>query len=233
MGILDIGVSGLSSARANLQTASHNISNVNTPGYSRQQVIQATNLAQSTNAGFIGQGVHVSTVERVYSQFLVSQSLQAQTKSSQLDTYLTQMSQVDNLLADTSAGLSPALQNFFGSLQDLANNPASVPSRQSLLSNSEALVSRFQALDENLSASREGINSQVQSTVTEINSIATNIANLNNNITVAEGTTGGQPPNDLLDQRDALVSELGKLVNTNLLDKAMETIMFLLVTVSH
>ncbi len=215
MGILDIGASGLSSARANLQTASHNISNVNTPGYSRQQVIQATNLAQSTDSGFIGQGVQVSTVERVYSQFLVSQSLQAQTKSSQLDTYLTQISQVDNLLADTSAGLSPALQDFFGSLQDLANNPASVPSRQSLLSNSEALVSRFQALDENLSASREGINSQVQATVTEINSIATNIANLNNNITVAEGTTGGQPPNDLLDQRDALVSELGKLVNTN------------------
>ncbi len=215
MGILDIGVSGLSSARANLQTASHNISNVNTPGYSRQQVLQATNLAQSTGAGFIGQGVHVSTVERVYSQFLVNQSLQAQTKSNQLDTYLTQISQVDNLLADASAGLSPALQNFFGSLQDLANNPASIPSRQSLLSNSEALVSRFHALDENLSASREGINSQVQGTVTEINSIATNIANLNNSITVAEGTAGGQPPNDLLDQRDALVSELGKLVNTN------------------
>ncbi len=215
MGILDIGVSGLSSARANLQTASHNISNVNTPGYSRQQVLQTTNLAQSSGAGFIGQGVQVSTVERVYSQFLVSQSLQAQTKSSQLDTYLTQISQVNNLLADASAGLSPALQNFFGSLQDLANNPASVPSRQSLLSNSEALVSRFQVLDESLSASREGINSQVQGSVDEINSIATNIANLNNSITVAEGTAGGQPPNDLLDQRDALVSELGKLVNTS------------------
>ena len=93
MGILDIGVSGLSSARANLQTASHNISNVNTPGYSRQQVLQTTNLAQSSGAGFIGQGVQVSTVERVYSQFLVRQS---QTKSSQLDTYLTQISQVNN-----------------------------------------------------------------------------------------------------------------------------------------
>lgn len=215
MGILDIGVSGLSAARANLQTASHNISNVNTPGYSRQQVFQATNLPQVSGSGFVGQGVHVSTVERIYSQFLVNQSLQAQTKSSQMDTYLTQISQVNNLLADAGAGLSPALQNFFGSMQDLANNPASIPSRQSLLSNSEALVTRFQILDQNLSASREGINSQVQASVTEINSLAKNIANLNNSITVAEGSAGGQPPNDLLDQRDALVSELGKLVNTN------------------
>ena len=215
MGILDIGISGLSSARANLQTASHNISNVNTPGYSRQQVLQTTNLAQGSGAGFIGQGVNVSTVQRVYSQFLVNQSLQAQTKSSQLDANLTQISQINNLLADSSAGLSPALQNFFGSMQDLANNPASVPSRQSLLSASEALVTRFQVLDENLSASREGINSQVQANVTEINSLAENIANLNTSITLAEGSAGGQPPNDLLDQRDALVSELGKLVNTN------------------
>ncbi len=215
MGILDIGVSGLSSARANLQTTSHNISNVNTPGYSRQQVLQSTNLPLSAGAGFVGQGVHVSTVERVYSQFLVNQSLQAQTKSSQLDSHLTQITQVNNLLADSSAGLSPALQNFFGSLQDLANNPASIPSRQSLLSNSEALVTRFQALDENLSASREGVNSQVQGSVNEINSLSKGIASLNNSITVAEGASGGHPPNDLLDQRDALVSELGKLINTN------------------
>lgn len=215
MGILDIGVSGLSAARANLQTTSHNISNVNTPGYSRQQVFQTTNLPQASGTGFVGQGVHVSTVERVYSQFLVNQSLQAQTKSSQMDTYLTQISQVNNLLADAGAGLSPAIQNFFGSMQDLANNPASIPSRQSLLSNAEALVTRFQILDQNLSASRESINSQIQASVTEINSLAKNIANLNNSITVAEGSAGGQPPNDLLDQRDALVSELGKLVNTN------------------
>lgn len=215
MGILDIGVSGLSSAMANLQTTSHNISNVNTPGYIRQQVLQTTNLAHSSGAGFIGQGVQVSTVQRIYNQFLVSQSLQAQTKSSQLDTYLTQISQVNNLLADTSAGLSPALQNFFGSMHDLANNPASVPSRQSLLSASEALVTSFQVLDQNLSASRDGINSQIQASVTKINSLAKNIANLNHSITVAEGTAGGQPPNDLLDQRDAMVSELGKLVNTS------------------
>lgn len=215
MGILDIGVSGLSAARASLQTTSHNISNVNTPGYNRQQVFQTTNLPQASGAGFVGQGVHVSTVERIYNQFLVNQSLQAQTKSSQLDTYLSQISQVNNLLADASAGLSPALQNFFGSMQDLANNPASVPSRQSLLSSSEVLVTRLQSLDQNLAASREGINSQIQGGVTEINSLAKNIANLNSSITIAEGRTGGQPPNDLLDQRDAMVSELGKLVHTN------------------
>lgn len=223
MGILDIGISGLTSARANLQTASHNISNVNTPGYSRQQTLQATNIAQGTGAGYVGQGVHVSTVQRIYSQFLVSQSLQTQTKSSELDANLTQMTQINNLLGDSSAGLSPALQNFFGSVQDLANNPAAASARQSLLSNAEALATRFQVLDDFLSDSRDGVNSQIQGSVKEINSIAKEIANLNTNITVAEGMAGGQPPNDLLDQRDALVTDLGKLVNTSFVKQSNGT----------
>ena len=218
--ILGISVSGLKAAQANIQTASHNISNVNTPGFNRQQAIQNTNISISSGAGFIGSGVHVSTVQRVYSEFLSTQALQAQTKSSQLDTYSAQISQIDNMVADPNAGLSPALQNFFNSAQDVATNPASVPSRQTLLSNSEALVTRFQAMDQRLTESREGINKQITSTISEINSLAQGIAELNHSISIAEGQAAGQPANDLLDQRDALTTELSKLINTSVVQQS-------------
>ncbi|MDP1558078.1 MAG: flagellar hook-associated protein FlgK [Nitrosomonas sp.] len=215
--ILGIGISGLNSAQSNLLTAGHNITNVDTPGYNRQKVIQSANTPQSTSGGYIGSGVHVSTIQRVYNQFLVSQSLQAQTKSSQLDSYFSEIAQINNLLGDSSAGLSPALQSFFSSVQDVATNPASVPSRQALLSNSQALVTRLQVMDQRLSESREGINAQIETGIGEINAIAQQIAELNYNITLSEAQAGGHPANDLLDQREALTTQLGKLVNTSVI----------------
>jgi flagellar hook-associated protein 1 len=215
MGMLNTGISGLSTAQANLLTTSHNISNADTPGYNRQQVIQTSNIAQSLGTGFIGQGVHVTTVQRIYSQFLVSQSLQVQTQSSQLDSQFTQIKQIDNMLADANSGLSPSLQNFFSAVHDVAANPAEAPSRQALLSNASALVSKFQAMDQRLTDIREGINQQITSNITEINSLASQIAELNQNIRSAEGAASGQPPNDMLDQRDNLVSQMSQLINTD------------------
>ncbi len=218
--ILGVGVSGLNAAQANLQTTTHNISNVNTPGYNRQQVIQNTNISISSGAGFIGSGVRVSTVQRIYSEFLVAQAQQMQTKSSQLDTHSAQISQINNMVADSSAGLSPALQNFFSSVQDVATNAASVPARQALLNNTEALVTRFQVMDQRLSDSRAGVNKQITSTVSEVNTLAQAIADLNHSISLAQGQAAGQPANDLLDQRDALTTELSKLINTSVVQQS-------------
>ncbi len=215
MGILSTGISGLSTAQANLLTTSHNISNADTPGYNRQQVIQTTNIPQSLGTGFIGQGVQVTTVQRIYSQFQVTQSLQVQTQSSQLDSQFTQIKQIDDMLADASSGLSPSIQNFFSAVHDVAANPAEVPSRQALISNAEALVSKFQAMDQRLSDIREGIDQQITSNVTEINSLASQIADLNHNIRLAEGASGGQSPNDMLDQRDNLINRMSQLINTD------------------
>ncbi len=214
--LLGIGSSGLNTAQANLLTTGHNISNVDTPGFSRQRVIQSANTASASGSGFVGTGVHVETVQRVYNQFIVSQALQTQTKSSQLDAYSAQISQIDNMLADSSAGLTPGLQNFFTGVQDVANNPASIPSRQALLSNTEALVTRFQVMDQRLTESRESVDAQLTNSVREINSLARGIANLNQSITIAESQAANQPANDLLDQRDAMTAELGKLIDTSI-----------------
>lgn len=214
-GILDIAVSGLASAQNQLLTASHNISNAGTPGFNRQQVLLSTNTPQSGGAGFIGRGVHSSTVQRIYNQFLASQSLQIQTQSQSLDSNYAQIKQLDNMFAETTSGLSPTLQNFFSAVHDVATNPAVIPSRQSMLSNADALVARFHSMDQRMSQIREGINTQITSTVVHINSLAKQIGEINKQIIWAEGAAGGQPANDMLDQRDELINQLNKLVNTD------------------
>lgn len=213
--ILDIGISGLLTAQSQLQTTSHNISNADTPGYKRQQVILNTNIPQSSGAGFAGRGVHSTTVQRIFSQFLVSQSLQVQTQSQSLDSNFAQIKQLDNMFAEATSGLSPTLQKFFSAIQDVATNPSVIPSRQAMLSNAEALVSRFHSMDQQVSQIRDGINSQIASSVTEINSLADQVAEMNHQILLAEGAAGGQPANDMLDQRDELVNQLSKLINTD------------------
>ncbi len=219
-GIFGIGLSGLNAAQAGLLTASHNISNAATPGYNRQQTVQASGLSQQTGAGFIGQGVNVATVKRIYSEFLANQVVQAQTQSSQLDSYYAQIKQLDNMLGDPNSGLSPALQSFFTAVDDVAANPAAVPSRQALLSGAQSLVSRFQALNQRFAEIREGINSQVTSSVTAINSLAQQIARLNQSIVSVQSVSSGQPANDLLDQRDALVAQLNQEVSASVVKQS-------------
>lgn len=220
MGIFNVGVSGLNAASMALQTTSHNISNASTDGYTRQQVVQTTNTPFSTGSGYLGQGTNVETVKRAYSQYLNAQVLSAQTGASSMDAYLAQVQQIDNLLSDSSAGLSPALASFFKGVQDATSNPSSVASRQSMLSSSQSLVAQFQAIDTRLTEIRLGVNSQISSEVTTINAYSAKIAEINQNIINAQASGNGQPPNDLLDQRDHIVASLNKEIRVQTVTQA-------------
>src|SRR5450432_1019943 len=162
-GIFGIGMSGLAAAQAGLLTTSHNISNVNTPGYSRQEVLLGARAPMLIGSGFFGQGVDVSSVRRIYSDFLASQALHAQSTASHLGTFNTQVSQLANLFSDPSSGLSPALADFFAGVNAVAANPADIPSRQTMLSTAQAMVGRFQQLQQQLEETRDGVNAQVTS----------------------------------------------------------------------
>lgn len=214
-GIFGIGLSGLNAAQAGLLTTGNNISNAATPGYNRQMTIQESNLARLTGSGYTGQGVNITTVKRAYSEFLSNQVVQAQTQSSQLDSYYAQIKQLDNILGDPSSGLSPALQSFFAAVDDVAANPAAVPSRQALLSGAQSLISRFQSLSQRFSEIREGINTQITGSVTTINSLAQQIARLNQSVVTAQSLAVGKAPNDLLDQRDALIAQLNQEISAS------------------
>jgi len=210
-GLISIGVSGMQAAQISLLTAEHNVTNASTPGYNRQRAIQATNTALMTGAGAIGQGVHVTTVERMYSSVLSTQVVRSQTSVSDLDSFYSQIKQIDNVLADTNSGVSPALQDFFKGVQQLASDPASLPARQAMVSSAQALTARFNSLNDQLTQMYDGVNSQVGSSVSAINSYTQQIASLNERIVDAQSSFS-QAPNDLLDQRDQLVADLNKVV---------------------
>lgn len=212
MSISSIGVSGLNAAQVGLLTTSHNIANASTPGYNRQEIVQGVNTPLFTGAGFVGQGTHVQTVKRIYDQFLSSQVLSAEAGAAQMDAYQAQIRQIDNVLADTSAGLSPALSAFFKGVQDVAANPSSVPGRQSMLSAAQALAARFQGLDQRFAEIRDGTNKQIAEQITQINAYSSQLADVNQRIIMAQAGSSNQPPNDLLDQREQMLRDLNKLV---------------------
>lgn len=207
--ILSIGQSALTAAQVGISVTGHNIANAATPGYNRQVVVQGSALAQDFGAGFLGQGTQIETVRRVYNEFLGVQVQSAQASKSGLETYYAQMRQIDNLLADPDAGLSPVMQDFFASLHEVSADPSSIPARQAVLSTAEALAGRFQGMGARLREIEQGVNSQITTSVTLINSYGEQIAQLNDAIGRAQRSTG-QPPNDLLDQRDQLVLDLNK-----------------------
>lgn len=213
--VLNIGVTALKAAQAGIATTSHNIGNAATPGYSRQEIVQSTSLAMFTGSGYIGQGVQVDTVKRIYSDFLANQVMDAQATASQIDAQRSHISRIDNLLADATAGLSPILQEFFSGIHDVTNDPSDLAARQSMLSNSRMLVNRFQATGNQLSAIRGEVETEIRASVQTINSHASRLAQLNDQIVVAEGQGKSQPANDLRDQRDLLLADLNKEIKTS------------------
>ena len=220
IGILNAGLSGLGAAQIGLSTTGHNIANVSVPGFNRQQVVQTTQTALATGAGFIGQGTQVSTVRRLYNAFLDHQVLAAQADSSQLSAYYSQIRQIDNMLGDASSGLSPVLQGFFSALQSATNNPADSTSRQAVMNAGDSLAAGFNAMDQSLARMGDAINGQINSSVASVNSYVQQIAQLNQKIVLAQSSASGQPANDLLDQRDALIADLNKEVKVTVLPQS-------------
>lgn len=214
--ILGIGESALNAAQMGLATTGHNIANASTPGYNRQIVVQGTLGGQNLGGGFVGKGTEVVAVQRVYNQFLQNQLQSTQTSKGALDTYYKQMTLVDNMLSDSTVGVSPSLQSFFSSVQGLASDPSSSSARQTLLSNAQSMAATFQSLDSQLTDIRQGVNAQIRTTMDQVNTYAKQVADLNTQIERAAQNSNGQQPNDLLDQRDQAITELSKLVKVSL-----------------
>jgi flagellar hook-associated protein 1 FlgK len=215
-GLLSTSLSGLIAAQRSLETVQHNISNVNTEGYSRQRVQQGTMPARYTGDGYIGQGVHVNTITRSYDQFINKQLNSSLSAFGDADRYHQLATRVDNIMADPSTGMAPVMNRFFDALNSVADDPTSIPSRQVLLSETESLAQNFNMMDSRFEEIRAQNNSDIGAMVNDINSLAKSIAELNVELTSAIGKTQGlRPPNDLLDKQDALLSKLAEIVNVS------------------
>jgi len=207
--MLSNGVSGLLAFQQALSTVSHNISNANTAGYSRQNVNLVTNPADPTAAGWIGNGVAVAGVNRSYDTFLSSQTRTATSSYNQLNTASTLAGSINNLFGSTTSGLSATLQGFSTAIQTLTTAPGQTANRQAVLNQAQTLINQFQGYEGNLGQLDGQVNTQLGSEASTISSLASNIASLNQQIQAAKARSQG-PPNDLLDQRDNLIDQLSQ-----------------------
>ncbi|HID8095463.1 TPA: FlgK family flagellar hook-associated protein, partial [Pseudomonas aeruginosa] len=135
--LLSIGLSGLGTSQTWLTITGHNITNVKTPGYSRQDAIQQTQVPQFSGAGYMGSGSQIVDVRRLASDFLTGQLRNATSQNSELSAFRSQIEQLDGLLSNTTTGVSPAMQRFFAALQAAANNPSSTEAREAVLAQAE------------------------------------------------------------------------------------------------
>lgn len=215
--LLYIGLSGLRSTQTSLTTTGHNISNVNTPGYSRQQTVQQTNIPQFTGGGYIGSGSQVTDVRRLASEFLTSQLRTATSQNSELQAFKSQIEQLDSLLSSTTTGISPALKSFFTSLQTASQDPASLAGREAVLSQAKSLSDTFNTLYRQFDKQNEQINSQLGALTTQINSLAASVASYND--AIAKARSNGAEPNDLLDAREEAIRQISTMVGVKTLEQ--------------
>jgi flagellar hook-associated protein 1 FlgK len=211
--VFGISVSALQAFQQAINVTSNNVANASTPGYDRETVNLTEAIPQSNGAATIGAGVVVSGIDRAFSQAAANQLNTSQSSLGQLNALQSYANQIDNLFGTTAGGLSTALQNFYSAFSDVATNPTSTASRQALLGQAQSLASSFQNASGELGSLNTDVNSRITADVTQINSIAKAISTLNNQIVTGTAQNGGQQPNELLDQRDQLVSSLSQLVN--------------------
>jgi len=211
--LLNVSLTGMRAFERALQVTGHNIANANTPGYSRQVAEFTTRGGLGSGNGFVGSGTQIATVKRIYDAILGQQLQTSSTSLARFETVAGLAGRVDSLLADPSTGLNDGLQSFFNSVQDVANDPASTPARQVLLGEAEGLANRFRALDARLGDMEAEVNGRIRLAVDDINQLAASIADVNDQIAETAGL--GQPPNDLLDERDRLVLALSEQVSVS------------------
>ncbi|VXC28236.1 Flagellar hook-associated protein flgK [Pseudomonas sp. 8BK] len=208
--LLNIGLSGLAANKTSLAVTGHNITNVNTPGFSRQETVQATRIPQFSGAGYIGSGTTLVDVRRIYNEFLNTQVRSSTALNSDVQSYLGQINQLDSLLAGSTTGVNPGLQKVFAALQTAAEDPANIPARQLVLSEAEGLAKRFNTVYDRLYEQNAFINKQLSAVTDQVNQLATSIAGYNDAIAIA--ASNGQQPNDLLDAREEAVRKLSTFI---------------------
>ena len=209
--ILNIANSGLNASQTAIQTVSHNVSNVDTPGYSRQQVELTEADPTASSVGLMGNGVSVQGIKSYLDQNLQdaitskNSDVQEQQVSEQ---YLTQ---IQSVFDESNSNLSTNLTNFFNSWSTLSTDPTNTSDKQAVASSGQMLCSTFNTMSSDLSGLQTNLNGEVSSQIDEINGITSQIASLNS--LISQSSTGTSTANDYVDQRNQLLQQLSGYMN--------------------
>lgn len=208
--LMSIGTRAMAASYAALQTTGHNIANAGVAGYSRQSVELATAQGQFTGAGFFGKGVDVQTVTRAHNDYLTREAAAAHSVSSRDQARLEALRQLESVFPAGEGGVGYAAGQFLNSMVDLASHPADTATRQFVLAQADEAAGRFAAAGAQLDALQNGTIEALRSAVATVNGLSASIAAVNQQIGALQGV--GQPANDLLDERDRLISQLSEQI---------------------
>ena len=212
MSLLNVGSRALLANQAAIQTAGHNIANVNTVGYSRQSVSLVTVPGQFTSGGYIGKGVDIQTVLRNHSDLLTRQANAAAATDAGDSARLERLKQLQDVFSGGAAGLGAAINDMMNAFSDVVSAPTDLTARGVVLTRIDETARRMRDSAGRLEEIELSVAEQLRGSVNVVNSLARDIAQVNLEIVRAKGN--GQQPNDLLDRRDQLTSEINKYIQT-------------------
>jgi flagellar hook-associated protein 1 FlgK len=214
---LEIGKRALLAQQFSLNVTGHNIANVNTPGFARQQAVLSSTLPLLSAQGSFGTGVDVTNIRRLKSVFLDQQYRDESQTLGKWQSLSQSWGQVERIYTEPSdTGFSATLDNFWNSWQDLAADPESEAARVAVKEQASLVINSLHQFSNQLSDFRQSLDDDIVKTMDTINGIANQLAGLNESIASAELT--GQPANDLRDRRDYLIDQLSSYVNVNTIE---------------
>lgn len=214
--LMSLGVRAMAANYAALQTTGHNIANANVTGYSRQTAQLATAQGQFTGAGFFGKGVDVVSVTRAHNEFVTRETDNAKSLASMDQARLQQLKGLEAVFQTGESGLGFAASELFNAMVDLSSRPADLATRQVVLARAGDLAARFSEAGAALDQAQAGVTADLRTTVAEVNQLAQAIAKANDRIAALRGT--GQPANDILDERERLISQLSEKIQVTRID---------------
>ncbi len=214
--LMALGIKAMAANYAGLQVTGHNIANANVEGYSRQSVVLQTAQGQFTGAGYFGKGVDVASVQRAHNEFLTTEAANAKSLAAMDAARLERLRRLENVFPTGEAGLGAVADEFLGAMSDLASRPADGAVRQVVLARAGELAQRFREAGDALDTLQDGVESDLRAIAAEVNSLASAIATANERIAAQKGLA--QPANDLLDERERLLSKLAEHVQVTRID---------------
>ena len=213
---LNVAITGLYAAQRNLDTVGHNLSNINTEGYSRQENIQRASRAMLTynGSGMVGTGTEVISTVRIRDAYLDYKYWSENISLGEWEVKSTQLTELERLFNEPSrnkAGFNAIMDSFFNAISDLSKNPSDLSARRVVINRGVSMAKYFNSIATHLEKLQSDLNESVKLKVDEINALASQIAQLNQKIHTFE--VGGDVANDLRDQRGVLVDKLSKIIN--------------------
>lgn len=211
---LNVALRGLYTAQRALDVVNHNLNNVNTPGFSRQQAIQTASrpMLLADGSGMLGTGSDVTAVNRIRDEYLDFKYWSENIASGEWDTKRVLLEDMEATFNEPSdSGFTQVMNDFYNSLQELAKDPGSGAARSLVRESAVTIAKYFNNTAVRFEKMQSDINYQIKTKVEEVNSAGMQIQQLNRQIYIAE--LDGSMANDLRDQRTLLVDRLSKIVN--------------------